>query len=346
MDNWPRIEELFLQALDRPLAERPGFLQSACADDAGLLREVEEMLEADASGTHGVFGGSVRQALSSYDVEDMEGREIGVYRVVREIGRGGMGAVFLAVRADDEFDKQVAIKIIKRGMDSAELLRRFRHERQILARLDHPYIARLIDGGTLPDGRPYFVMDYVDGKPIDQFCVERQLSVEQRARLFCKVCEAVAYAHRNLVVHRDLKPGNILVSPDGSPHLLDFGIAKLLGPGVSGEAMIQTVMHVRLLTPEYASPEQVRGLPVTTASDVYLLGAILFELLTGRRAHQLTTYTPEEVSRVVCETEPGRPSSRLRQVERRPGSRQHRAHGDAQGSGTPLCFGQRAPSGH
>ena len=188
MDNWRRIEELFLWALDHPPEARTRFLDSACDGDAELRREVSELLEADAA--------------DSLSEDELIGCEIGAYRIVREIGRG--------------------------GMDSDELLRRFRHERQILAQLDHPYITRLLDGGTLPDGRTYFVMEYADGKPIPDYCAEQKLTVGQRAALFCKVCKAVSYAHRNLVIHRDLKPGNILVAADGSPRLLDFGIAKLM----------------------------------------------------------------------------------------------------------------------
>src|SRR5262249_48153167 len=222
-------------------------------------------------------------------------------------------SVFLAERDDDEFRKQVAIKVVRRGMDTEEVLGRFRHERQILAGLEHPYIARLIDGGTTPDGRPFFVMEHVEGLPIDAYCRERQLDLKSRLRLFVQVCEAVSYAHRALVVHRDLKPSNILVTSDGVPKLLDFGVAKLLGAGDPG--LTSTSFAMGPLTPEYASPEQVRGLPTTTAADVYALGAVLYELVAGVRAQRVDTYTPFEIERVVCDTDVVRPSA----ADRAPG---------------------------
>ena len=203
-------------------------------------------------------------------------RRIGAYRVLRELGHGGMGTVYLAARADDQYQKRVAIKVV-RGLDSDQIVRHFRRERQILAALDHPNIARLLDGGTTEDGLPYFVMERVEGEAIDSFCDGRKLSVQERLRLFQGVCAAVQYAHQNLVVHRDLKPKNILVDAQGVPKLLDFGIAKLLNPEISGEAATGTVLA---MTPEYASPEQMRGQPITTATDVYSLGVVLYELLT------------------------------------------------------------------
>ncbi len=216
----------------------------------------------------------------------MEGARFGAYQIIREIGRGGMGAVYLAARADDEFNKQVAIKLVKRGIDTDAVLKRFRQERQILAVLDHPNIARLLDGGTTPDGLPYFVLEYVEGKPIHTWCAERKLSVAERCELFRKVCEPVSFAHRNLVVHRDLKPGNILVTPEGDPKLLDFGIAKLLSDQpADGEHTLGFTYDpvVRALTPAYASPEQIRGEPVSTATDVFSLGVVLSEILHGEK---------------------------------------------------------------
>ena len=238
------------------------------------------------------------------DRASLVGTRMGPYRVLKEIGRGGMGSVYLGERDDEHYHKRVAIKVVKRGMDSTEVLARFRHERQILAGLEHPYIARLIDGGTTPDGRPFFVMEYVEGQPIDVYCREHSLNVEQRLRLFLRVCEAVAYAHRALVVHRDLKPGNIFVAAEGIPKLLDFGVAKLLDPA-TGDSFTFTASATGPLTPEYASPEQIRGLAITTAADVYSLGTILFELLTGTRAQKIETRAPSEIERVVCETSRG-----------------------------------------
>ncbi|NOT61686.1 MAG: protein kinase [Acidobacteria bacterium] len=245
------------------------------------------------------------EALTESD--PLIGQPLGVYRLVRELGRGGMGAVYLAERADDEFEQRVAIKLIKRGMDSDEIVRRFRQERQILAQLSHPHIARLLDGGTTPDGRPYFVMDYVEGESLYVWCDTRQLGLRERVALFQQVCAAVDYAHHQRVIHRDLKPSNLLVSrEDGAVRLLDFGIARLLVTDPEGDTL--TLTGERLLTPHYASPEQVRGLTLTFASDVYSLGLVLYELLTGRRPYVLSGQAWHEISRAVCETNPAPPS--------------------------------------
>ena len=240
-------------------------------------------------------------ALAAPALEDRAGETIGSYRIERELGRGGMGDVFLARRVDQEFDKLVAVKIVRRGPDLSEVLRRFRQERQILARLEHPNIARLLDGGSTADGLPYLVMEYVEGLPITEYCDSRGASIEDRCRSMLPVCDALLHAHRNLVVHRDLKPSNILVTSEGVPKLLDFGIAKLLEPEQAAGDQTATVFH-RPLTPDYASPEQLLGRPITTATDVYLLGGVLFQLLTGRKPHQITGYTPEEIDRAVCHT--------------------------------------------
>jgi len=241
-------------------------------------------------------------------------RRIGPYRLLREIGHGGMGTVFLAARDDAEFEKKVAIKVV-RGPDSDEVLARFRRERQILAGLEHPNIARLLDGGTTEDGLPYLVMEYVEGERIDRYCDEHHVGIRHRLEMFRGVCAAVAYAHRNLVVHRDLKPANILVTTEGMPKLLDFGIAKLLGPvsGGAGDTLLA-------MTPDYASPEQVRARPLTTATDVYSLGVILYELLTGVRPYRVKTSEPMEVLRAVCEQEPEAPSTAVVRGGSRPGS--------------------------
>ena len=240
-------------------------------------------------------------------------RRIGPYKLIRELGHGGMGTVFLAGRADEQFEKRVALKIV-RGSDSEEVVRFFRRERQILAGLEHPNICRLLDGGSTEEGLPYFVMEYVDGEPIDRYCDERKLSISDRLNLFEAVCSAVQYAHQSLVVHRDLKPGNILVTSDGVPKLLDFGIAKLLNPGVAGGGAHETVMA---LTPDYASPEQVRGRAITTATDVYSLGVILFELLTGHRPYRVKSSEHVDVLKAVVEEEPDRPSTAVGRTEER-----------------------------
>jgi non-specific serine/threonine protein kinase/serine/threonine-protein kinase len=255
-------------------------------------------------------------ALGDDELESLVERRIGPYKLMREVGSGGMGSVYLAVRADDQFQKRVAIKLVRRGMDSDLILRRFRRERQILASLDHPNIARLLDGGTTEDGLPYFVMEYVEGSRLYEYADNRKLNTADRLEIFRTICSAVQYAHQNLIVHRDLKPGNILVTSSGVPKLLDFGIAKLLNPELSSETIDPTATAVRLMTPEYASPEQVRGEPITTASDVYSLGVVLYELLTGQRPYVLKDRSPFEIMRVVCEEEPQRPSTAVTRVIR------------------------------
>jgi tetratricopeptide (TPR) repeat protein len=230
-----------------------------------------------------------------------------------------MGTVYLGVRDDDAFQKRVAIKVLKRGMDTDSIVRRFRHERQILAGLEHPYIASLLDGGSTPDGRPYFAMEYVEGQPIVAYCDRKGLDTAARLALFRHVCAAVQYAHQNLIVHRDIKPANVLVMADGTPKLLDFGIAKLLNPELAGQTLQPTAPGLQLMTPEYASPEQVRGEAVTTASDVYSLGVLLYELLAGRLPYRLTSRAPADILRVVCEAEPMRPSTAVTTIDPDPG---------------------------
>jgi non-specific serine/threonine protein kinase/serine/threonine-protein kinase len=239
---------------------------------------------------------------------------VGPYRLIRELGRGGMGAVYLGVRDDDVFQKRVAVKVLKRGMDTESIVRRFRRERQILAGLEHPYIAGLLDGGTTSDGLPYFAMEYVEGQLIVDYCDARGLDTTERLQLFRQVCSAVQYAHQNLIVHRDIKPANVLVTADGTPRLLDFGIAKLLNPELAGHTLAPTALGLQMMTPEYASPEQVRGEPVTTATDIYSLGVLLYELLTGRLPYRLTSRTPADIARVVCESTPERPSTAVTEL--------------------------------
>src|SRR5688572_13379781 len=291
--RWRRVEDLFHAMLELPPEARERSLADACRDDAELRREVQRLLDADAQGSSFVIraAAGVEQAAAALP----HGARIGAYLVVGELGRGGMGTVVLGERADAEFQQRVAIKLIKRGMDTDAVLRRFRHERQILAGLEHPNIARLLDGGTTGEGLPYFVMEYVDGVPIDQYCRIRQLAIEARLRLFRQVCAAVAYAHQHLVVHRDIKPSNILVTAEGVPKLLDFGIAKLLETGEDG-GTAATEFGAQAMTPQYASPEQLRGEPVTTVSDVYALGVLLYELLTSARPYHATGKSHDEIS--------------------------------------------------
>jgi serine/threonine-protein kinase len=240
-----------------------------------------------------------------------EKRLIGTYQIIRQMGEGGMGSVYLGIRADKEFKKHVAIKVIKKGMDSGAIVARFRRERQILASLDHPSIAKLLDGGTTEDGLPYFVMEYIQGKSVNEYCDNHKLTIRERLQIFCKICAAVQYAHQNLVVHRDLKPGNILVTPDGTVKLLDFGIAKLLNLDSFSEDLPPTATDVRIMTPDYASPEQARGDPITTSSDVYSLGIILYELLSGQRPFHFANQNPVDILRVISEQEAVKPSTAI-----------------------------------
>ena len=314
--RWQRVKEIVADALDHSAADRPVFIAGACADDDFLRREVESLLVHSEEKSN-LDGFAEDLAWTREEEKDARvGQLVGDYRILHPIGRGGMGAVYLAERADREFEKKVAIKILKRGTDTDEVLRRFRRERQILAQLAHPNIAHLLDAGTTEDGLPYFAMEYVQGTPITDFCDARDLGVSARLELFLKVCAAVQFAHRNLIVHRDIKPGNIFVTEEGEPKLLDFGIAKLLTPEA---ADIQLTMQDRQrLTPGYASPEQVRGEPVTTASDVYSLGALLYELLTARTPHRFSSPHPSETEmlRVIAEGELPAASSAAQQPER------------------------------
>jgi serine/threonine-protein kinase len=310
-ERWERIEKLFESAAEMPPEIRASFLEQECADDPVLRRQVESLIlsvgESDAV-IHSAIRNAAESAISNEDILFV-GKQIGSYRIVRELGHGGMGTVFLAVRSDDEYQKQVAIKLVKSSGAYSEILRRFRSERQILAKLDHPNIARLFDGGTIQNGLPYVVMEFVEGEPIDQYSDRNKLSINERLQLFRKVCSAVQYAHQNLVVHRDIKPANILVTQDGEPKLLDFGIAKLTNPDSTMLAVPETRADMRMLTPEYASPEQVRGELITTASDIYSLGVLLYELLTGHCPSPLKNYTPQEIEQAVCHREPDKPSA-------------------------------------
>src|SRR2546423_2080614 len=315
-ERWKKVEEVFESALRLAPGERQAFLSDACGTDERLRNQVETLIASyESAGSYANRSPLSAQTLVEESVDEFIGRRIGAYKTVREIGRGGMGSVFLAVRADDEFQKRVAIKLIKRGMDTDFIVRRFRNERQILASLDHPYIARLLDGGTTEDGLPYFVMEYVEGQQIHYYCDTQKLSVAERLRLFRKVCSAVAYAHQNLIIHRDLKPSNILVTHDGTPKLLDFGIAKILNPEIASPTLDPTTATLRLMTPEYASPEQVRGERATIVSDVYTLGVMLYELLTDHRPYRLRTRLPEELAHVICGEEPESPSVAVNQIE-------------------------------
>ena len=312
-EHWERIQEIFLEAADMRPSERAAFLDQMCRGDTEARMEVESLLRADATGESAVCAAIESEVASMLDESSPIDTRLGSYRLLKEIGRGGMGTVYLAERADGQFRKQVAVKIVRPGMDTEFILARFRRERQVLGRFDHPNIGRLLDGGTATNGTPYFVMEYIDGDWITRYCDSQTLGVEQRLRLFLHVCSAVHYAHLQFVVHRDLKPGNILVDSKGEPKLLDFGICKLLYRDVDGDRNDTVTLGTGLLTPQYACPEQVRGEPVTIASDVYSLGAVFYELMTGARAHVFPELTPQVVEQVVCEQDVIAPSEVARQ---------------------------------
>ena len=306
-----RLKDIFHSARELPSSERAAFLTGACGSDEQLRREIEALLESDRAADDFIADPPARlvaDAFGGSDDPSDAGRMIGQYRLLECIGSGGMGAVYLANRADQQFQMQVAIKLIKRGMDTDSVLRRFQHERQILASLEHPNIARLLDGGTTEDGVPYFVMEYIDGHRIDRYAEEHRLSISERLELFRQVCGAVSYAHQRLVVHRDLKPSNILVTPAGVPKLLDFGIAKIIQPNDSTE-LLPTITIVPIMTPEYASPEQIEGAPATTLSDVYSLGAVLYELLAGRPPYRLQNRSPQEIEKAIGTAQIEKPSA-------------------------------------
>jgi serine/threonine protein kinase/tetratricopeptide (TPR) repeat protein len=306
-EQWQLVREVFDRALAVPDSDRALFLDQACSGDSELRAEVESLLDSHER------AGSVFLKNPAFDIKatgtassdkNRAGRRVGVYRLVEQIGQGGMGEVYRAERADGQYDKQVAIKFVRAGLDTAAIVERFRNERQVLASLDHPNIARLLDGGTTEDGVPYLVMELIEGTPIDQYCHAHALTIAERLQLFQQVASAVQYAHQHLVIHRDIKPGNILVTKEGVPKLLDFGIAKILDPSAGSQETA-----VNPMTPEYASPEQIRGEPVTTATDVYSLGVVLYQLLTGRSPYPKNAHAPHEFARAICEYEPERPSS-------------------------------------
>ena len=297
--GWSRLEDLFHRAAEIPAAQRSAFLDGECAGDPRLRAEVESLLGHDAPPGAGFQDAIQREAEAVAARQWPIGRRIGAYRVTGIIGEGGMGAVYSAVRDDDQYRKEVAIKLVRHGLESEALVQRFRAERQILASLEHPYIARLLDGGATDEGLPYLVMELIRGEPITLYVAGHSLPLEARIRLFQKVCDAVQHAHSSFVVHRDLKPANILVTEEGTPKLLDFGIARVANPA-AGDG---SVTRISLWTPDYASPEQVLAQPVTPRTDVYSLGLVLFELLTGKRAQTADNSSPSALERSICQTE-------------------------------------------
>jgi tetratricopeptide (TPR) repeat protein len=316
--RWHRIESIFSAALELPARERERFLEGECAGDEDLRREVAAMIASDGEGV-GQIDALVQQAAAVLSAEEDAdhsrsniGRRIGSYQIVRLIGRGGMGAVYQAVRADDQYLQSVAIKLIAYGSDSPEALARFRTERQILATLQHPNIAAMLDGGATDDGQPYIVMEYIEGEPLVDYARSRRLGIPERVRLFRELCSAVQHAHQMLVIHRDIKPNNVLVTESGVPKLLDFGIAKLLMTELIPGQQDTTATVNRRMTPQYASPEQVRGEPLTTATDVYSLGVLLYELLVFESPYRLTGRSQREIEQAICDTGPMRLTSAVK----------------------------------
>jgi eukaryotic-like serine/threonine-protein kinase len=316
VERWHKIKKTFNEAAEMSVANRHQFLNKVCLNDAAMRGEIEKMLRF-ADDENDTFESNAFELLGDNYPGKIPER-IGKYKILREIGRGGMGAVYEAIYETENFSQRVALKVIKRGMDTDQILSRFRHEQRILASLVHPNIAQFLDGGMTADNLPFYAMEFVEGKTLDDFCAEENLNVEDRLKLFRQICSAVQYAHQNLIIHRDLKPKNILVTKDGTPKLLDFGIGKILTPQAE-TAEAGTATQLGLMTPAYASPEQIQGKRIGTASDVYSLGVILYELLTGKKPYKFSAHSQLEIERAVCESEPIRPSS----VVRRPLQTEH-----------------------
>lgn len=310
--EWHKIKEVLEVALELDPSARERYLDNACANQQVDRMEIEALLRSYEDGgaflEHPVNIEAV-DLVHDVSLVSWVGRRLGPYQILQKIGEGGMGTVFRAARVDGLYDKEVAIKVIRHGLDTNYFIARFRNESRILAALEHPNVARLLDGGVTEEGLPYVVLEYVAGVPMDEYCDQQKLSTDERLKLFRTVCSAVQYAHQNLVVHRDLKPGNILVTQEGVPKLLDFGIAKILDPQSEESGGDGTLTILRMMTPDFASPEQVRGDSITTVSDVYSLGVILYLLLTGRRPYHVKSSSPQEMIKAVCETEPEKPST-------------------------------------
>lgn len=317
MNDWNKVKDIFGRVVELPTAERAEFLLAECGADAELRAEVKSLLAANDDDEHDLdkAGLDLHRVFANEKTANLMNRRFGNYRVIREIARGGMGAVFLAERDDGEFQQQVALKIIRQSLPDSRLESSFRRERQILAQLVHPNIARLLDGGVAADGELFFVMEYIAGENLLDYAARRNLNLDERLRLFRQICGGVSFAHQNLIVHRDLKPSNILITDDGTPKLLDFGIAKIIETNDDNVAeSLQTVTQFRALTPEYAAPEQLRGQRVTTSADVYSLGVILYELLTDARPFHFKSNDWNEILRVVNDTDPPRPSEAVTQI--------------------------------
>ncbi|CAN5480125.1 hypothetical protein BH23BAC3_BH23BAC3_24080 [soil metagenome] len=312
--KWHKVKQIFSEALELNPGDRERFVKDACGDDKDLLTEVQSLLAAyEKSGPLDKSPENLKKTVFTRPKNPtFKNQVVGNYKIIRALGHGGMGSVFLAERSDGQYDQRVALKLLRTGFTSENQTRRFLAERQILATLVHKNIARLIDGGLTEQGQPWFAMEYVDGFPIDKYCDTNQLTVKERLKLFKDVCNAVQFAHQKLIVHRDLKPSNIFVEENGTVKLLDFGIAKALKPDeiLSGQIPI-TKTGLLPLTPAYASPEQIRGDSITTSSDIYQLGVMLYELLTGFTPYNVSGRSPSEIEQLICESTPTRPSTAI-----------------------------------
>ena len=309
-DRWKLIDQILDELLDSSSSQRKTILTNRCGADVGLRLEVEKLLASTEKASAFMEVSAVESASQAFDLETTEsliGKRLGNYRLIKLIGRGGMGKVFLASRNDDEFRKTVAVKLVNPFWSDDEMAQRFRRERQILAKLEHPNIARLLDGGTTQDKVSFLVMEYVEGLPITEYCKDKCKTTNERLKIFLKVCDAVRFAHQNLIIHRDLKPNNILVTAEGMVKLLDFGVAKLLQPDLL-DVSSNFTLGTNILTPNYASPEQLKGETITTASDVYSLGVLLYELLSGNRPYDLKDKSLPEILRIISEQVPTKPS--------------------------------------
>ncbi len=311
-ERWQRIKDLLATALEISPAERAAYLDRNCRGDDLLRREVEVLLQRESAVSSRFLDRQdleeVAAAVLTEEANPWIGRRVGAYQIVEQIGAGGMGEVYRAFRADDQYRQEVALKVVRTGQDSSAVIARFKNERQILASLEHPNIARLLDGGTTESGTPYLVMELIEGRPLAEYCDAQKLSISDRLKLFAQVCGAVQFAHQRLIIHRDIKPTNILVTSDETPKLLDFGIAKVFGSDFQSQRN-ETLTAFCILTPEYASPEQLNGESVTTASDVYSLGVVLYDLLTGRSPYPATARTSQELAAAISYREPEKPST-------------------------------------
>jgi serine/threonine protein kinase len=327
--NNSSIETIFSDLVVLDIVKREAALKKLNKQQPALVAEVESLLLA-AEEAKDFLSYSPVSAFSELEPDEKSwiGLKIGAYQIIRELGRGGMGTVFLAERADGEYQKQVAIKIVNRVVNTKWGLRHFKAERQILASLEHPNIASLLDGGTTEDGYPYLVMEYIQGLPIDSYCQTRHLTIKEKLELFIKVCNAVQYAHQNHIVHRDLKPVNILITEEGIPKLLDFGIAKLLGSEeTSWKNNPKMLLDFPMMTPEYASPEQILGDTITILSDIYALGVILYELISGQRPHKFPCNNIANIAQIICDKQIPPPSRRLPELRSQLNLEKSVAHG-------------------